>query len=228
MNAETARDMYVLPVSFIEDNVNQRLQETLSQGVPAKQQNTTSLSQSLIDAVDQLQTAVARASITSFTDSVAEYVALTALSTFVSVSSDLTSTTFGTNSPSMDQQLGVVRDAANTARAQIIADPSSGVSATTLANGLAAATPQTYELMALVEQTYASCLELRDAVLQNKPVLAEFTIPGTMHVASLAALFYGPDGPARIEEILINNAGRIASPAAIRKGTVLLMAPPTV
>lgn len=228
MNVENARDMYVLPVSFIENNVNQRLTETLGQGVPAAQQNTSSMSQSLMLAMDRLQGAVAKASISTFVDSVTEYVLLTALSTFVSVSQDVTGTVFGTDAPSMDQQLAIVRDNANSAKAAIIADPTSGVSAAALAAGTASATARTYEMIALVEQTFAACLELDAAIRKNKPVLQKYTVPGMMHIGTLAGIFYGSDGPSRIPEILVNNRGKIPTPAAIRKGTVLLMAPPTV
>ena len=50
----------------------------------------------------------------------------------------------------------------------------------------------------------------------------------TTHVAVLATRLYGATGVARIDEILANNPGRIANPAAIEAGTALRVAPPTI
>lgn len=76
------------------------------------------------------------------------------------------------------------------------------------------------------ERLYDACVQLDESVAALKPVLVTFTVPSTMHVAAVAARFYGKDGRSKIDEILALN--RIANPHAIQVGTTLRLAAPTV
>lgn len=203
MHVENAANLYIVPLAFIEDSIDTRIQAPNAQGPTAKQNLVQSFAAALLDRTPA--TPSTQASVLRYVTTATTYAAAATTAALV-VAVD----------PSLGNKLDLVRAAAADARAALRADPLLGNDATG------------YEALALVEQVYDACVQLDDAVRAVKPTISIYTVPSTMHISVLAVRFYGPDGLARIAEILANNAGRIPNPAAIRAGTELLMASPTV
>lgn len=194
-------DTYTVPISFIENNVDQKLSRLAAQGVGTKQQQVTADTSALTTATASLpSSSVAVGSLVSEANAYASAAGTSAFS--------------ATPDPSLPTRLAAVATNASAAIAAIEAD----TAATTDASK--------YDAIQLATQVYASCLQLADAVAAQQPPMINYTVPGTTNVLALAALFYGTDAPNRVGEILANN--RIPKPYAIPPGTVLLMASPTV
>jgi len=106
--------------------------------------------------------------------------------------------------------------AAKTARDAIRADPAATNDAVT------------YPAILNIELVLDACNQLADSIKSVKPVLSPWQVPATTTLLSIAQTFYGRDAATRMDEIRINNIGKIPNPAAVQSGTLLLMAPPTV
>lgn len=113
--------------------------------------------------------------------------------------------------PSLSSQLESCRKLAATAISALRSDPASRSDATSSG------------AVAIIEQAFDACGQLLDLVGQQGMV--GHVVPAPIHVAALAAQFYGREGYTRIAEILANNG--IANPGMIPAGTRLVMAPAT-
>jgi hypothetical protein len=83
-----------------------------------------------------------------------------------------------------------------------------------------------YEAISTAEETLSACLELDEIVAAQQPLIITYTVPQKTALTTLAALFYGRDAQAHLDEIRLLN--RIPNPAAIPGGTSLRMVAPTV
>ena len=207
-------DTYTVPLRFLESAVDSKAPSPLSKGPEAANSDVN-------DANDQLTqdaapwtanptstTAVAIASLQSAAVGVNGYAAaaLAASTTLIPDSA-------------LSSLLDAARLAGQSARDALLAD----VSVATATNDAAK-----YAVLADIEQLYAACVALDDAVRSQRPRTFDYTLVGCTHIANLARLFYGSDGVDRIDEILMNNADKIADPGMIPAGTTLTMAVPTI
>ena len=195
MDAEAARDMYVLPLTFTEDAIDLKISAS-SSGIATQQALVTSYSSRLNAATSRY--AKAQAAVNTYTGLATQFAGLAAVSGLSKIP-DYT----------LDALLGRVQSSGQTAKRQL------SVAAPTQAEAAPA--------IALVEQVYAACLDLMRARDRDRPQPVEITVPTTMHIAALAQKLYGAHGRDRIDEILTLNPGRIPVPAAIRAGTVLIV-----
>jgi prophage DNA circulation protein len=195
------RDSINLTVSFIEDQVDTTLANDQFPGPAAKQGQVSKLATQVTSAIATYATAITAG------------VALTGAA--ISFAADAAaSASSNTPDPSLEQQLAAVATNAASAIAALLSDPAAVTDASS------------YDAISLVEQLYAACLALADAVAASKPIIVEYVVPGTTDIATLAAKLYGPDAFDRLDEILTLN--RIANPFAIPAGTVLRVATPTL
>lgn len=202
VNTETGRDMYVIPVSFIENTIDPKA-IPVTQTVGEANQDVTDNTSSLQSAAESFPTAAIP---------VSAYVTVALAFSAAALASSVNSLVDST----LLKRLGDVEIKGAAARDAVRADPAATNDAVT------------YPVIALIEQVYASCLSMNAALKTVKPVLFKYTLPVATHIAVLAARFYGKDGRFRINEIEANNPGKIPNPASIAAGTVLLMATPTV
>lgn len=194
-----ALDTVSLSLSFVENQLDGELDGTAGQGVAAKQQNVTSVLGELADAIVGYGSAAAAGALA------AVQLAATA---YEEAAGD--SSMNATTDSSVEPKLDAVAQTVILATAAVLADPAATSNATA------------YPVLALLEEVYAACLELDEAVLAARPPTVEFVVAGTMHVAALAAARYGAENAAgRINEILALND--IPDPGAIPAGTVLVL-----
>lgn len=196
----TERDSISITLSFVEDAVDTALLADEFEGPSAKQSKIASTAASFTALLSALPTAVAAAG--AFTSAAADYAAAA-----------VTAATTSTIDPSLGAKLDATESAAAAAVAAIRADPA-------FTSDAAA-----YQMLSLAALLYAQCLELDQAV-QDRLRTFSYQVPGLTDVGTIAAMFYGKDGLDRIDEILTNN--RIPNPYAIRPGTTLILAAPTV
>jgi prophage DNA circulation protein len=197
MNVEQAANLYIVPLGFVEDNVDTRLVAE-GQGPAAALARVEATGAALLKKATQAgrpQPNVLR---------------------FVTTATVFATATYQAFQRSMVDralpgQLGKVRDYAAQARAALRA---------------AGGDTSSYEAIALAEELYDACVQLEDAVRAAGPRFVVYTVPALTSLAALAARFYGADGVSRMNEILANNPGRIPNPAAIRAGTQLVMEAP--
>jgi prophage DNA circulation protein len=205
MNVEVAPNLYIVPLSFVEDQLDAAIQAGASAGPQALQQRAQAHGAAL------LQRAPAQGPVR---DNTLRYVttALGYADAAIAYTSEALS--YGRL---LQSQLEAVELAAVDARNAVRADPSTGSDA------------DRYEFVALIEQLYDDCVQLDAAVRSTSaPALILYAVPSTTHIAVLAVRFYGADGLGRIDEIIANNPGLIPNPAAIPAGITLRMAPPTI
>ena len=199
LNVEQAGNLYTVPISFIEDNldVTNAIQTT---GVGSKQQDVS-------NAVNAIQ------------GKIAKYTAISQgiINLCRAAMSFTAGATSAFQSNKLDPTLGPALQAINASTATTI----QGVWATG-ANSIA-----NYDTVVQLEILLDACNQLLSAISVAKPQLISYTMPMQMHVATLAQKLYGAEGRARIDEILMNNPGKIPNPSAIAAGVVLLVAQPT-
>jgi prophage DNA circulation protein len=205
MNVETAPNLYIVPLTFIENQLGAAIAAADSAGPHALQQRAQAHGAAL------LQRAPAQGPVR---DNALRYVtsAVGYANAAIGYTSDALS-----HGRQLQGQLDAVERTAVAARDAVRADSAAGSDA------------ERYDLIALIEQLYDDCLQLDAAVRTTRaPAMIRYVVPSTVHVAVLATRFYGSDGVSRVDEILGNNPGLILNPAAIAAGTRLRMAPPTV
>jgi len=204
MNVEFAANLYVVPLTFIENQLGVSTQSQ-NAGPRALQQRAEAHGAALLKRAPA-QRPVAN-NIGRFVTTALGYADQAVASTEQAMS-------YGRL---VEAQLAAVDATAVDAREAIRADPSTGDDA------------DRYEMIALIELLYDDCVQLDAAVRTTRsPALILYEVPSMTHIAVLSVRFYGPDGLSRIDEILANNPGLIPNPAAIAPGTLLTMAPPTV
>jgi prophage DNA circulation protein len=204
MNVETATNLYIVPLSFIEDQTDAQLEAQQTSPSELAQKASAHGAALLQQAPQQ---GPVRANVLAYVTTVVDYA-----NAVVNTAQEALS--YGRL---LDAQFGRIEALAVAARDGIRGDPSTGNDAAR------------YSTLALIEQTYDDCVQLNLAARMTvAPALIDYAVPSTMHIATLAVRFYGADGLSRIDEILVNNAGKIINPAAIEAGTLLSMAPATV
>lgn len=195
------RDSINLTIVFVEDQVDAQVLSDDSPGPAARKAKIVSIA-SQVSAISQAaawgQTAVN----------------LTTAAISFAVAAESAAASLSDADVTLDGQLGVVATSSEDAE-DAIADDSTY---TTPAASFVA--------LSVVEQLYAECLDMLDAVAATKPLILTYTVPAQTDVASIAARLYGKDGLGRMDEILVLN--RIANPYAIPAGTVLQVATPTI
>lgn len=198
MNVEEAPNQYEVTIVFREDKVDSKV---------ATQPTASGRSQEVDNNSERYSASYS----TQFSGSSTQVDAFfTAAKTFTTAAE--ASVNNATRDPSLQSQLESVRKLAGLAVTALRSDSASHSDATAAG------------AIALVELTFDSCGQLFD--LSGQQGLVGHVVPGPIHVAALAAQFYGSDGYTRIGEILANNA--LSNPGMIPAGTKLVMAPPTV
>jgi len=204
MNVELAANLYIVPLTFIENQLGAAVQSQTS-GPRAIQERTEAHGAAL------LQRAAKQGRVAN---NIGRYVT-TALG-YAQAAADQTEQALSYGRL-LESQLAQVELGAASAREAIRADPTTGDDAAR------------YEMFALIELLYDDCVQLDGAVRTTRaPALIVYEVPSMTQIAALAVRFYGPGGLSRIDEILANNSGFIPNPAAIAPGTLLTLAPPTV
>ena len=205
-------DSYTVPLRFIESAVDTKVDTKNLQGPEAASSDVDGASDSLSVAampwlgVPGAPTALA---IMAFQSAAVGFYAPAALGAASSLVPDA----------SLSSLLDNVRLASQVARDTVLLDVSLSGFSTDVAK---------YDVLAAIQVLYASCVALDDAVRSQRPRLIDYVLPGQLHIAKLALLFYGPDGASRIDEILVNNAGVLPEPGMIPANARLKMAAPTV
>jgi len=202
MNVEFAANLYIVPLTFIENQLGAAVQSKASAGAAAIRQQAQAHGAALLQRAPAQ--GPVRANVLRFVTTALGYAQAAVNTTEEALS-------YGRL---LESQLAQVELGAVSVRDAIRADSTTGSDATR------------FDLIALIEQLYDDCIQLEGAVLSAAaPVV--YVVPSTTHIAVLAVKFYGPDGLSRIDEILANNPGLIPNPAAIAAGTMLTMAPAT-
>lgn len=198
MNVEQAANLYVVPLGFIEDNVDTRLVAE-GQGPAAALARVQATGAALLKK--STRTGKPHPNVLRFITTATVF----ATATYQAFQRSIVDR-------GLPGQLGEVRDLAAQARAAFRA---------------AGGDASSYEAIALTEELYDACTRLEESVRASGPRFVVYTVPALTSMAALAARFYGADGLSQMNEILANNPGRVPNPAAIRAGTQLLMAAPT-
>ncbi len=201
LNVENGRNLYTVPVSFVEDNLDQKLANQAN-GVAAQQQKVDTTSTALLAKITQFVAAA-----TAITN-----LANAAVSFSVSAFSSQSAFAFV---PGLNTALQSLRMLTMDAVAEIRADPAADPE------------PKCYETVVLCEQLYDACVQMHSAISVAQPALVTYIVPIQIHVANLAVRLYGADGRDRIDEILSLNPGKIPNPASIPPGISLLVRQPT-
>jgi len=199
MNVETAANLYIVPLGFIEDSVDSRIVSDSAQGPAGKAAVVEATGAALLQrspAQPQIRGSLLRL--------------VTTASAFASSALD---TTLALGSSHI---LPTVLDAVR----QQVLDTRQVLRATV-------SDTQSYETLVGIEQLYDACLSLDNALRASGPALFVYVVPSLTSLVALAARLYRADAVARMPEILANNRGRIPNPAAIRAGTELILRRPT-
>jgi hypothetical protein len=207
MNTETGRDLYLVPVSFIEDNI-QRGKDTfkglsVADSVQSRQQDVENYSSSLTSLVTRY--ILAGAAIQNLAHQ-AQSFSVSAFNSYAQATLD----------PSLQISLAGVAK---------LAEESVGLINSEIN---AINDPINYNTIFLIELLYDACSQMFAAISASKPALITYVVPIKMHIANLAATLYGADATGRIDEILSNNPGKIPNPSSILPGTILKVSTPTV
>ena len=203
MNIEVASNLYIVPLTFIEDQVDSALKSPDS--MPrVLQDRAQKHGAALLNRAPQQG---------PVHDSILRFVTTAVGYANAIVAAFEETLSYGRL---FDAELESVEAAAVDAQGTVLADPT------------AAGDPTRYDTIALIELLYDDCAQMATTATDVAGSgLVDYYVPSTTHIAILATRFYGSDGLARIAEILANNPGRIPNPAAIAAGTTLRMAPPT-
>lgn len=205
VNVESAIDMVTVPISFVESNLDQRIQAANSEGPAAKNQKIVTYAAGLNTATSIYATASA----------IFTYVNL-ALQYGISAVATITSTGVSIFDATIPGQLQAVAAAANTARTAVRSDPA-------WVNDAVG-----FPVISGIELLLDACNQMDEALKAFRPTMAQYTVSSQTTLLALAQTFYGKDAASRLDEIRLNNVGKIPTPAAILPGTVLLMATATV
>src|SRR5262249_46314848 len=147
VNIPEATDTITVPLVFVEDQLDQGLvDQATAQGVAAREQNVTSAVSDFLDAVAPYVSS----------DAVAAAAALAAGASSYATAAALAAQNAAVD-PSLRSKLDAVALGLEDAIAAILTDP------------LAVGTATTYDALAAAEVVYASCLDLADAVLAERP-----------------------------------------------------------
>lgn len=194
-----AIDSIDLPIAFIEDRVDTNLEREAedARSVNAKEAAVTGKSATLTAAI-AIYGSVVEAAVEILTETAEEYAEVAAASV-----NDTTPDT------SLSTRLGDVAAYANSAIRAIL-DDDTDEDATDASK---------FEAIDAVEQLFAACLEMDEAIGTQRPPMTEYTVAVTIGIGALAARIYGRDATAKIDEILSLN--RIQTPHAIPGGTKL-------
>ncbi len=207
MDVENATNLYNVPLGFVEDSV-----DTKTEG----NNDTDASPESRQSSVNAYATAISNLA-AKFTTAVTATAGL--VSSAVSYADAAVAASQNTTpDASLSTQLANVKASSEAVSAAIIADTSVATISGTAAK---------YDAVATVEQLYDACVLLSIAVQSQKPKLFLYIVPAKISILALAHRFYLQDGLNRVDEILANNAGKVADPGAIPGGTSLLMATPT-
>lgn len=196
MNTEDALNTYEATVIFKEDRLDSNVQASPT---PSARSQEVDNNNERYNASFATKFAAAYARVSAFFAAAQKFTASAAASS-----------NNRTRDPSLAAQLESVRKLAAAAITALRADPAAQSNATPA------------QAIGLVEQTFDACAQLLDLV--GFQGLVEYRVPAPIHIARLAAQFYGRDGNSRIGEILANN--RLPNPGMIPAGARLVMAPP--
>ena len=205
VNSEHEINTVLVPISFIENNVDQSLQFLGSKSVFSGTASVSTYSSNLTTATNIY--IIASFAVALFRTVVLQYSA--------AVARQLASGTIIPD-PTIPSLFGSLVLNASLARTAVRADP-------LYVNDAAG-----YAAIEAIELLLASCHELDDLLKTNKPTLQMYTVPAQTSLLTISQNFYGRDALSRLDEIRANNLGKIPNPAAIKAGTVLLLAPPTL
>lgn len=204
MNVEYAANVYIVPLTFLEDQIDASLQSQASDPSIAAERAQKHGAALLKRAPKQGPVA----------DNLLRYVTTALGYVEAAIAAGEEAASYGRL---LSAQLRRVVATASAASAAVLADSSIGAGVTS------------YDILALIESLYDDCAQLSiETATTIAPALIAYDVPSTTHIAVLAVRFYGADGLSRIDEILGNNPGLIPNPGAIEAGTELRMAPPTV
>lgn len=200
MNVEAAANLYVVPLTFIEDQIDANLDAQRNNAKVAAERARKHGAALLQRAPQQGPVAT---SVLRYVTTALDYAAAVVAAVEEGLS-------YGRM---LEAQLASVESTAVDARGAIASGND----------------PMSYDLLSLVEQLYDDCATLSVATAGTiGSALITYPVPSTVHIAVLATRLYGADGLSRIDEILANNPGVIPNPASIEAGTLLRVAPPTV
>lgn len=198
-------DTVVVPLSFVENNVDQKLeaQSSGNQGAAAKASAVGSFAANVTSAVAMFASATTVAG--QLTAAAIGYAASVVTSLSAGATADAT----------LGQQLSTVVAKASATAAAVRADK--------------AATSDAVAFPALlaVEQLLDACAQVDEAARSARPTLMLYIVPATTSLLAIAQRFYGRDAGRRLDEIRNNNPGKIPNPAAVVTGTQLYMATAT-
>lgn len=203
MNVEQAADLYVVPLAFIEDNLDSTISSPQSQGPGAQVQLVNAYASTTTTATAKYTTS--SSAVSSYTSAATAY-ATAAMAAVLSGKADYT----------LPSQLGGLMTMAMAARDAVRADPADTTDA-----------PR-YSAVVAIELLLDACRQLDRSVALLRPTLVVYVVPYRVSLTKLAHQFYGKDGLARIPEIQLNNPGKIPDPHGIAPNTQLRMAPATV
>lgn len=219
VNPAQELDCVNLTVVFVEDAVDAIRKGGTFKGPSARKAKIDSMATSITGAVAGLATSLA----------IAEDLAVAAVNFSTAASQSLNEST---PDPSLPMQLAMVAIRVDRTQAAVRSDQAaSRATASSAPAGSAAvalsshADAASFDVLAMCQQLYAECVALAASASAARASPIRYTVPMTMHVATLCATFYGADGAARIDEVLALN--RIPRPYAIRSGTVLTLPAPT-
>ncbi len=203
LNIENGKNLYGVPVSFVEDNVDQKLSSQTT-GVASQKQQVENTTDSLTTKITQY--AAAATAITNLCNA--------ALSFSVSAFDNQISFVSGAG---LDNQLAELQKLTTEAVEEIRG-------ANELDDLPEAAC---FDAVMLCEVLYDACSQMLAAISASKPPLTTFIVPIQMPVVNIATFLYGPDGRSRADEIKALNPNKIPNPAAVAAGTELLVSQPT-
>jgi prophage DNA circulation protein len=194
-------DAINISASFVEDAIDATIVADAFVGPAAHQGRVSNLAASLITAISGYAALVAQAA------------ALTAAAVSFAVDAVAASSNDQPD-PSLDGQLAALGTSTQGLISAVLASPQSTSDATA------------YPVLDAIEQLYAECLALADAVAASKPTIVTYVVTGDTTLPTLAATLYGKDGRSRMDEIATLN--RIPDPFRIRAGTTLRVAAATI
>lgn len=201
LNTETGTNLYTVPISFVEDNVD-KTTAINTNGVAAQQQSVENTTSKI--TLNITQYAAAAQALTNLVNA--------ALSFSAGAANALQQSTLDSSLPSA---LELVNKLTASAKIAVNNDP-------LLQHPVIA-----FDMISDLELLLDSCNQLWNALSTARRPLVSYTLPIQMHVAALAVKLYGSQGRAQINQILTNNPGKIPNPSAIPAGLTLIVEQPT-
>jgi hypothetical protein len=201
LNTENAVNLYTVPVSFIEDNVDATT-AIKTTGTASQAQEAESRSARLI--ANSTQYVAAAQAIQNFANAALSF----SVSAFSSIADATLDSSLG---PQLEELVNITEDTV----AEIWADPFSDPQAAS------------FDMVSDCELLLDACNQLYASISIAKPPLVSYVMPMQMHIASLCTKLYGSLGKSKIDEVLSLNRGKIPNPGAIRAGITLQVPQPT-